>query len=201
MGLLFGTICCSCLVFLGHGPPCTGPPLPKTTCGTHRCVVWCGRCCCVALLCCVWWCVVVVWCVGAVCVQDFRRCVQDLCAPPPPPDPLSPTPFRRTAQNFALFFPLPPQFSLFLPLLWVVSWNFGGVMEGRDPQMCTFGVPSPENSTKPPPREEERMKKGKKRNFGPPHPSGPHPSGAPPFQPHFSRFGLCTLRASTLRGQ
>ena len=25
------------------------------------------------------------------------------------------------------FFTLPPQFSFFLPLLWVFSWNFGGV--------------------------------------------------------------------------
>ena len=44
------------------------------------------------------------------------------------------------AQNFVLFFPRPPLFSFFLPLLGVVSWNFGGVIEGRDPQMCTFGV-------------------------------------------------------------
>ena len=29
------------------------------------------------------------------------------------------------------FFPLPPQFPFFLPLLGVVSWNFGGVIEGR----------------------------------------------------------------------
>ena len=38
------------------------------------------------------------------------------------------------------FFPRPPLCSFFLPLLGVVSWNFGGVIEGRDPQMCTFGV-------------------------------------------------------------
>ena len=38
------------------------------------------------------------------------------------------------------FFPRPPLFSFFLPLLGVVSWNIGGVIEGRDPQMCTFGV-------------------------------------------------------------
>ena len=34
--LLFGTIRCSCLVFMGCGPPCVGPPLPKT------CAVLCG---------------------------------------------------------------------------------------------------------------------------------------------------------------
>ena len=37
-------------------------------------------------------------------------------------------------------FPRPPLFSFFLPLLGVVSWNFGGVIQGRDAQMCTFGV-------------------------------------------------------------
>ena len=33
------------------------------------------------------------------------------------------------ARNFALFFffPLPPQFSFFLPFLGVLPWNFGGV--------------------------------------------------------------------------
>ena len=36
------------------------------------------------------------------------------------------------AQNFALFFPLPPQFSFFLLSLEVFSWNFGGVLVGRD---------------------------------------------------------------------
>ena len=30
-------------------------------------------------------------------------------------------------QNFAFFFLLPPQFSFFLPLLGIVSWNVGGV--------------------------------------------------------------------------
>ena len=44
------------------------------------------------------------------------------------------------AQNFALSFPLPPQFFSFFPLFWSLSWNFGGVSEGRDAQMCTFGV-------------------------------------------------------------
>ena len=34
----------------------------------------------------------------------------------------------------------PPLFSFFLPLLRVVSWIFGRVIEGWDPQMCTFGV-------------------------------------------------------------
>ena len=42
------------------------------------------------------------------------------------------------AQNFALF--SLALFSFFLPLLGVVSWNFGGVIEGQDNQMCTFGL-------------------------------------------------------------
>ena len=34
---------------------------------------------------------------------------------------------------------LPPEISFFLLSLGVFSLNFGGVFEGRDPQMCTFG--------------------------------------------------------------
>ena len=46
-------------------------------------------------------------------------------------------------QNFALFFPLPPQFSFF-PLFGVFSWNFGGVFKRQDSQVCTCGnLPSP----------------------------------------------------------
>ena len=41
------------------------------------------------------------------------------------------------AHNFA-FFPSPTIF--FLHLSDVLSWNFGGVLKRRDPQMCTFGV-------------------------------------------------------------
>ena len=45
------------------------------------------------------------------------------------------------ARNFALFFPSPATvFYSFLPLLGVLSWNFGGVLKRRGPEMCTFGV-------------------------------------------------------------
>ena len=45
------------------------------------------------------------------------------------------------AQNFALFFSLlPPQCSFFFLSLGFLSWNFGGVFEGRGLEMCTFGV-------------------------------------------------------------
>ena len=54
---------------------------------------------------------------------------------PPFPGP----PIRRTAQNFALFFPS-SHFHSFFPLLGVFSWNFGGVFEGWGPEMFTFGL-------------------------------------------------------------
>ena len=37
------------------------------------------------------------------------------------------------AQNFALFFPSPPQLSFFLLSLGVLSWNLGGVFEVQGP--------------------------------------------------------------------
>ena len=47
-------------------------------------------------------------------------------------------PERWEAQNFALCFPLQPQFSFCLPSLGVFAWNFG-VFESRDPPRNTFG--------------------------------------------------------------
>ena len=41
---------------------------------------------------------------------------------------------KGAGPKISLFFPLPPLFS-FLPLLGVVPWNFGGVFEGRDPNV------------------------------------------------------------------
>ena len=90
---------------------------------------------CVVLYCCVCEVCGVVCRCGVVFKISWVRLTFGLS---PPPDPL-----RRTAQNFALFVPRPPQFSFFLPLLGVLSLNFGGVFEGRDLEMCTFG---PENS-------------------------------------------------------
>ena len=38
-------------------------------------------------------------------------------------------------------FPSPAaKFRSFLPSLGVFSWNFGGVLKRRGPEMCTFGV-------------------------------------------------------------
>ena len=63
-------------------------------------------------------------------------------------------------RNLALFFfPRPPLFSFFLPLLG--SWNFGGVIEGRDPQMCAFGVLGLSCET-PAPKQIEKNAKRKK---------------------------------------
>ena len=72
------------------------------------------------------------------------------------------------AQNFA-FFPSPATI-FFLPLSWrVLSWNSGGVFEGQDTQMCTFGL----LGCRVKPREGRRKenwgrerKKKRERNFG-----------------------------------
>ena len=95
-----------------HPPPCPRPPVrdPPLCCVC--------RCCCV-----------VVWCVG-VCSRFSWVCPR--FGPSPPPD--SPSPGPRKISLF--FFPLPPLFSF-------LSWGsfrgiFGGVIEGRDPQMCSF---------------------------------------------------------------
>ena len=43
------------------------------------------------------------------------------------------------ARNFALFFPSPAaHFRSFFLSLGVISWNFGGVLEGPDRHMCAF---------------------------------------------------------------
>ena len=46
---------------------------------------------------------------------------------------------RREAQNFAFFFPRPPQFSLFLPSFGGLLVEFWWCLKRRDPQVCTFG--------------------------------------------------------------
>ena len=46
--------------------------------------------------------------------------------------------------KFCAFFALSRSiFALFCLSLGVFSLNFGGVLEGRDPQMCTFGAKRP----------------------------------------------------------
>ena len=56
--------------------------------------------------------------------------------PPPPLDPPSAGP-----PKFSLFFfPFPPPFRSFCVSLGVFSWNFGGVLKRKCPEMCTFGL-------------------------------------------------------------
>ena len=65
-------------------------------------------------------------------------------------------------KNFALFVPSPATiFILFPSLGGVVPWNFGGVIEGWDPQTCTFQGPS---VSKTPPKFNETTPKRRKKN-------------------------------------
>ena len=170
-----------------------------------NCVVWCvvlcvcGVCC----VCVLWCCGVSVWCVGGVCVQDFRGCVQDLLPSsvgPPPPD----------RPKFRAFVPLPPQFSFILPSLWGSSRGILVVCVGGDPQMCTSGLSKRAHfrapTTKIPREDPKRGRKkerklwgerGKKaRNFGPP------PFWAPPFRsPPFGALFLPTLGGGRGEGE
>ena len=63
------------------------------------------------------------------------------CVRPPSAGPPTPPPDRP---KFRFFFPSPALiFRYFSLSLGVFSWNFGGVFEGRDPLMSTFGVLGP----------------------------------------------------------
>ena len=97
----------------------------------------------------------------SVCVCVCRVCVVVCCVSGPPS---SGPPLRRTAQNFAPFFPSPAAFFVLSSLSFgVLAWNFGAtvgaaspqrqnipslftngrqnrVFEGRSAQMCTFGL-------------------------------------------------------------
>ena len=73
--------------------------------------------------------------------HNFRGCVQDLGAStdslstgPPPP-----TPLRRTAQNFAPFFPSPTLFALSVSLSGGLFVEFWWCLKRRC-QLCTFGL-------------------------------------------------------------
>ena len=64
----------------------------------------------------------------------------DFPGPPSAGPPLHWTPLRRTAQNFALFLPFPATVSLFLCLSGGLLVEFWWCFEGRNPEMCTFGL-------------------------------------------------------------
>ena len=69
----------------------------------------------------------------------------------PSPDRPSPGPPKVSL----FFFPFPPPFRSFCVSLGVFSWNFGGILEGRNPKVCTFGLPGcrvkPRRPLGPPP--------------------------------------------------
>ena len=103
------------------------------------------------MLCCVVLCCVVLCCVVLCCVLSVWRgylfhgirvgfhvwvLVSRFGLDRPSLDRPSPGP-----PKISLFFSLSRRkIRSFLPSLGVFSLNFGGVFEGRDPQMCTFGV-------------------------------------------------------------
>ena len=94
-------------------------------------------CCCVLLLLCVG--------VGCWCWCGYFGPSGSPLAPNPPADlpartVLLWTTLRRTAQNFALFFPLPPPFLLFLSLSGCLLVDFWWCLKRRDRPMSTFGV-------------------------------------------------------------
>ena len=91
---------------------------------------------------------VLVWCVWRGCWFG-----------PPCVGPLEPETLRRTTQNFALFFPLPPPFRSFCLSLCVFSLNFGGVFELRDPKTCTIEGSGASNTTHTPREDSRREKK------------------------------------------
>ena len=128
MELLFGTICCSCLVFWAMDLPARDTPCPRPPCAGSP-VVLCG----VSLLCCV-----VLWCVGAVCATFSW--VRPKFGRSPPPDPRLPplrrTPLRRTAQNVALCSLSRSHFRSFSGSLLVEFWW----CLKRRCQLCTFGL-------------------------------------------------------------
>ena len=136
--------------------------------------------CVVCVVCVVW---LVLWCCGGV--QDFRGCSPTPLPRTPRPHPR--TPFRLTAQNFALFFTLPPQFSfihLSLGGPYVEFWP-------KNSKRAHFRAPAlqtPPNFNERSPKRERakdrkcggRGKKKKREILGPPPCDSP-PFGAPLF--------------------
>ena len=111
----------------GHGPTCEGHPLPNPLC----CVV-CRCCCCCGVV----WCGVSVRCVFKIFVGASKIWALPLT----PRLSLRRTPLRRTAQNFARFFPSPaPIFALFFSLSGGLLVEFWWCLKRRC-QLCTFGL-------------------------------------------------------------
>ena len=122
----------------GHRGVAINSPLLNKFCevsGVCVCgIVWCGWCVvCVLCVCCWLW--LWLW-------QWFGR--PPLDGPPPDRPPPGRAPQDRpppTTQNIALFLSVHCHNAIpFFLLVGVFSWKFGGVFEGRGPQMCTFGL-------------------------------------------------------------
>ena len=129
---------------------------------------------------------------------------------PPPPDPLSRLLLRRTTQNFAI---------LFLPLLGVFSWNFGGVIEEPGPsnvhvwalglscetpaafakcqeQFYNFSPPLPMTSEKVNDQLLQILLVSRKKSLEHtenPREHAPPPSGPTPRGPHFFWVVVCAV--------
>ena len=96
------------------------PFLANKSCQSHFCDVVC--CCCVLSWCC--WVLFVFVVTLDPLVHPLRR-----------------TPFRQTAQNCTLFFPLSlSNFRSFFVSLAAFSLNFGGFSEGRDLKCARLGT-------------------------------------------------------------
>ena len=175
-------------------------------------------CCCivVVLLLCVVVCGCALLCVVACCC--VLLCVVACCwFGPSPPDAgpllrrttlrrtsLRQTPLRRTAQNFALFFPLPPPFRSFSlsGCLLVEFWPPGFHTTAREPKHAHLRVRAlhtpPKFNEKTPKRGKKERKMWREREksakFWAPHPSKPHPSVPHPSLPP-SPFGAPPLWA------
>ena len=107
------------------------------------CVVVLLCCCCVVVLLSCCRCVVMWFCLVVVVGLDSAGppSAGPPSAGPPSAGPPSAGPPSAGPPKISLFFfPFPPPFRSFCVSLGVFSLNFGGVFEGQNPKMCTFGL-------------------------------------------------------------
>ena len=158
-------------------------------CGVCVCGVGGWVCGCVGVVLGVFNCVCWVCCV--CCVEDFWWASSRYSRPRPP--------LRRTAQNFALFFSLPPEISFFLLSLEASpdsprtpNVHISGPRPSKAPPKC---------HEKTPHEREERMKfpvgeRKKSAKFWAPHPLGPtthHTHNEHPTSPPKKKMAKCGL--------
>ena len=186
----------------GHNRLWPQPTLVKTDFGQIEFDLLCVVLCCFVLcVVCVAW-VLVSWFHVWVLVSRFGVTALPGTALPldrPSPGP----PFPGTAQNFALFFPLPPQNSFFSSLSWRSSPKPPGLhTTAREPKRAHLSAPAlqtPPKFHEKTPREgrKERIlwrEREKSAKFWAPHPSDPHLQA-----PTFSWVWAPTLLVPTFR--